>query len=68
MRPQSNPTARQNPRMQTITDMTYVNGNLMVAGLSNEEWSSALRSIPVSLQGRGQGRHAADLALVARTV
>ena len=32
--------------MQTITDMNYVNGNLMVAGLSNEEWSSALRSIP----------------------
>lgn len=37
---------RRNPRMQTITDMAYVNGNLMVAGLSNEEWSSALRSIP----------------------
>ena len=33
--------------MMTITDMAYVNGNLMVAGLSNEEWSSALRSIPV---------------------
>jgi len=39
-------TGRQNPRMQTITDMAYINGNLMVAGLSNEEWSSALRSIP----------------------
>jgi hypothetical protein len=26
--------------------MAFVNGNLMVAGLSNEEWSSALRSIP----------------------
>src|SRR6185312_11012125 len=44
--PAANPTARQNPRMQTVTDMTYVNGNLLVAGLSNEEWSSALRSIP----------------------
>jgi hypothetical protein len=44
--PAANATARQNPRMQTITDMAYVNGNLMVAGLSNEEWSSALRSIP----------------------
>jgi hypothetical protein len=38
--------ARNNPRLQTITDIEYVNGNLMVAGLSNEEWSSALRSIP----------------------
>jgi hypothetical protein len=45
--PASNPSARQDPRMMTITDMAYVNGNLMVAGLSNEEWSSALRSIPV---------------------
>ena len=39
-------TAKNNPRMLTITDMAYVNGDLMVAGLSNEEWSSALRSIP----------------------
>jgi hypothetical protein len=44
--PKSDTTARQNPRMMTITDMNYVNGNVMVAGLSNEEWSSALRSIP----------------------
>jgi hypothetical protein len=44
--PAANGTGRQNPRMQTITDMAYINGNLMVAGLSNEEWSSALRSIP----------------------
>ena len=34
------------PRTQTITDMAFVNGKLIVAGLSNEEWSSALRSIP----------------------
>ena len=27
---------RRDPRMQTITDMNYVGGNLMVAGLSNE--------------------------------
>ncbi len=38
--PKADTTARQNPRMLTITDMAYVNGNLMVAGLSNEEWSS----------------------------
>src|SRR5580704_15578101 len=35
--PASDTSARQNPRMQTITNMNYVNGNLIVAGLSNEE-------------------------------
>lgn len=39
-------TGARSPRLQTITDMNYVNGNVMVAGLSNEEWNSALRSIP----------------------
>ena len=53
--PDSNPTARQNPRMQTITNMNYVNGNLMVAGLSNEEWSSALRSIPYPFKDASKG-------------
>jgi hypothetical protein len=53
--PAANPTARQNPRMMTITDMSYVNGNLMVAGLSNEEWSSALRSIPYPFRNADQG-------------
>ena len=53
--PASDPTARQNPRMQTITDMNYVNGNLMVAGLSNEEWSSALRSIPFPFKTAAEG-------------
>jgi hypothetical protein len=44
--PEAKPQARENPRMLTITDMVYLNGNLLVAGLSNEEWSSTLRSIP----------------------
>ena len=44
--PESKPKAGENPRMLTITDMVYLNGNLLVAGLSNEEWSSTLRSIP----------------------
>ena len=35
-----------NARTQTITDIAFVNGKVIVAGLSNEEWSSALRSIP----------------------
>jgi hypothetical protein len=53
--PAANPGARQDPRMMTITDMSYVNGNLLVAGLSNEEWSSALRSIPVPFKAAEEG-------------
>jgi hypothetical protein len=53
--PAANPTARQNPRTQTITDMAFVNGNLMVAGLSNEEWNSALRSIPYPFKTAEKG-------------
>jgi hypothetical protein len=49
------PGATPNARTQTITDMAYVNGNLVVAGLSNEEWSSALRSIPVPFTEAAQG-------------
>ena len=53
--PAAQPGQRNDPRMQTITDMAYVNGNLMVAGLSNEEWSSALRSIPYPFKAAQQG-------------
>ena len=45
----------RNPRMQTITDIEYINGNVMVAGLSNEEWSSALRSIPYPFKAADKG-------------
>jgi hypothetical protein len=48
-------TGRQNPRTQTITGMAFVNGNLMVAGLSNEEWASALRSIPYPFKTASEG-------------
>jgi hypothetical protein len=44
--PASDPSARQNPRLQTVTDMDYTNGKLYVSGLSSEEWASALRAIP----------------------
>ena len=33
-------------RTSTVTDMAYVDGSLLVAGLSNEEFSSKLRRIP----------------------
>jgi hypothetical protein len=35
-----------NPRIQSITDMSYVNGKVLVAGISNEEFASDLRVIP----------------------
>lgn len=45
----SNPPAAdaaRNQRADTITDMAFVDGRLVVAGLSNEEFASKLRSIP----------------------
>jgi hypothetical protein len=42
----ANPSARGNPRVQSVTDMAYVNGKLYIAGLSNEEFSSKLWAVP----------------------
>ncbi len=39
-------------RLEAITDVEYVDGNVMVAGLSNEEFSSTLRSIPFPFAGK----------------
>ena len=36
----------QSPRMESITDLAFVDGKVIVAGLSNEEFSSSLRAIP----------------------
>jgi len=41
--------ARDPLRSVTITDMAYVDGTLLVAGASNEEFSSSLRRIPFPL-------------------
>src|SRR5262245_28422733 len=35
---------RRNPRAESVTDMALVSGKLIVAGLSNEEFASKLRS------------------------
>jgi len=43
------PTADRQ-RMDTITSIKYVKGQLLIAGLSNEEFSSSLRSIPYPFQ------------------
>jgi hypothetical protein len=53
--PAANPAARQDPRTTTITDMAFVNGSVLVAGMSNEEWSSALRSIPYPFNTAAKG-------------
>jgi hypothetical protein len=39
------PNASEKQRNQSITNMAYVDGRLYVAGLSNEEFASTLRSI-----------------------
>jgi hypothetical protein len=36
-----------NARLESITDIAYVDGRIIVAGLSNEEFASTLRSIKV---------------------
>jgi hypothetical protein len=44
---------RQPIRTSTVTDMAYVDGDLLVAGLSNEEFSSKLRRIPFPFTKEG---------------
>ncbi|MES2695136.1 MAG: hypothetical protein V4773_16805 [Verrucomicrobiota bacterium] len=36
---------KSNPRMEAITDIAYADGQVIVAGLSNEEFASTLRAI-----------------------
>lgn len=43
--------ARAPLRTATVTDMAYVEGILLVAGASNEEFSSTLRRIPFPFKG-----------------
>ena len=43
--------AREPLRAVTVTDMAYVDGMLLVAGASNEEFSSTLRRIPFPFNG-----------------
>jgi hypothetical protein len=46
---------RQPIRTATITDIAYAGGALLVAGLSNEEFSSRLRRIPFPFRDGGTG-------------
>src|SRR5262245_1190311 len=42
-------------RMEAITQLKYVDGKVMVAGLSNEERSSSLRASPMPFQSADKG-------------
>ena len=44
--PTANPNDRRNARGSSITDMAFSDGRLWIAGLSSEEFSSKLRSVP----------------------
>lgn len=41
---------QSNPRLESITDLAFFEDRLLVAGLSNEEFASALRAIPFPFQ------------------
>jgi hypothetical protein len=54
--PVSNPRAEnRNPRLETITQLGFADGKVLVAGLSNEEFSSNLRVIPFPFRSVDQG-------------
>jgi hypothetical protein len=48
-------TSGRGGRMQSITQMGYLNGNLYVTGLSNEEFASKFWSIPYPFQSANNG-------------
>jgi hypothetical protein len=41
---------QRNPRRESITDIVFIDGRVLVAGLSNEEFASTLRAIPFPFQ------------------
>ena len=53
--PAATSTGRGNPRTQTIMDMSYVEGKLIVAGLSNEEFASKLWTVPYPFAATDRG-------------
>jgi hypothetical protein len=48
-------TGQRNPRMDSVTDMAFVDGKLVVAGLSNEEFASKLRTVPYPFKNVDNG-------------
>lgn len=52
---ESKQTRRGNQRMTSITDMAFIDDKIYVAGLSNEEFASNLRSIPYPFEEVNKG-------------
>lgn len=46
---------KMNRRLEAITDIAFVDGRLLVAGLSNEEFASTLRSLPFPFKTVNRG-------------
>lgn len=44
-----------NPRLESITDIAFVDGRLFVAGLANEEFASTLRALPFPFKSAVSG-------------
>jgi hypothetical protein len=53
--PAEDANARVNPRTLAITDLAFVDGQVIVAGLSNEEFASTLRFLPFPFTEANQG-------------
>jgi hypothetical protein len=50
-----------NPRASTITDMSYMDGKVIIAGVSNEEFSSDLRSVPYPFHSAERGTSSVEI-------
>ena len=53
--PAANPSARRSARSDAVTDMAFTDGHLWIAGLSSEEFSSKLRSVPYPFSAIDRG-------------
>jgi hypothetical protein len=43
------------PRLESVTDLGFVDGQVIVAGLSNQEFASTLRALPFPFKEGGKG-------------
>ncbi len=59
-----NPPAQNNQKTNTITEVRYVDGKMLVAGLSNEEFSSNMKVIPFPFRARRPRRADRDVSRV----
>lgn len=46
---------QSNPRLESITDIGFLDGRLFIAGLANEEFASTLRAIPFPFKSVASG-------------